>query len=286
MASGGINPTQSLPAEHTGHAPLGYSLVFEPVLGGAFRASDTGFDSSGAPAWRTRLPHGRTQPANKEPGYYSDAQLHPCANPIQLIDGKRALVAEHRSVIDAASGGRFDYTASVITSETTFTLQYGFVEERLKLPDVSGAWAAFWLLPADKSWPPEIDIMEAMGSHSAPREATSYTYSVAQHWLEGKAHKSNVQWINLNEKGIRPHPDIYSEFHTYGLEWTPATLRSFFDGALVREETNSFSQAAFLVLNIAVGGTWPGTPRSPGSFPAAMLIDFVRVYQKGSFEAQ
>jgi beta-glucanase (GH16 family) len=146
-----------------------------------------------------------------------------------------------------------------------FTFQYGYMEARIKVPSGQGLWPAFWLWPANYKDPPEIDVMEMLGSQ--PR--TDY---MTYHYSGG-----STQYTYNG-------PDFSQDFHIYGCEWTPDYIAWYLDGVEVARFSNSSlvpQQPMYLILNLAVGGNWPG-PVSDSVLPATMLVDWVHVYQKNT----
>jgi len=264
--------------------PAGYRLRFAPSLLSGFQATDSGLNFSGAPVWRTRLRHGRTQPGNAEVGYYADETINRqylLGLPLQIIEGKRALVA-HRAdpgkYITGPDVGwtRFYYSASVITTETLYNFQPpAYVEARIRMPNVPGVWPAFWMAASGGTWPPEIDVIESMGAGSADQNAGPSSYWTAHHYRDATgAHRTaGAGWVNTA-------PETINEFAVYGLHWTATEIVWYFNGREVRRAPNHWpaNLQAYLLLNVAVGGTWPGTPPAAAEFPAVMLVDRVRVY--------
>jgi beta-glucanase (GH16 family) len=161
------------------------------------------------------------------------------------------------------------YTSGAITTEKKFEFTYGKIEIRAKLPKGKGVFPAFWLVNSDEDWLPEIDIMENIGQN--PNEL----YYVV-HWKDTKG-KQKRDYTKITSK-----TDFSQDFHLYGLVWEPDRIIWTLDGKSVFE-TSKFSPDTplFLYLNTAIGGNWPGAPDPQDDFPKEMLIDFVRVYQKG-----
>lgn len=173
-----------------------------------------------------------------------------------------------------------NYTsARMITYEGGHYWQYGRVEARIKLPEGQGIWPAFWMLGKNifegTTWPAtgEIDILEMIGGGENNRI------------LHGTAH-----W---NENGHTYIGDSYTHseklsqaFHTYAIEWNEENIKWFFDGEqyfslnIQPAAMSEFDAPFFILLNIAVGGNWPGSPDSTTEFPQTMKVDYVRVYQK------
>lgn len=159
-------------------------------------------------------------------------------------------------------------------------MQFGRIEARIRIPAGQGIWPAFWMLGQDISsvgWPKcgEIDIMENIG-----REP-----SVVHGSLHGPGYSggSAITAAYSLPNGAR----FSSAFHTFAVQWSPEAITFLVDGASYRTVSSSlpgrrtwvFDKPFFLILNVAVGGTWPGLPDTTTQFPQEMLVDYVRVYQ-------
>ena len=214
---------------------------------------------------------------NQEAQFYTDRRDN------ARVDGENLIIEAKR---EAYSGN--SYTSARLNSQETWT--YGRHEIRAKLPAGRGTWPALWMLAksdtyGDQYWPDngEIDIMEHVGYDEGVVHATVHT--------DAYNHLQNTQ--RGNSKTV---PTATSEFHVYAMEWTPSEIRAFIDGELYfqfaneRRSTSSatyaewpFDQPFFLLMNIAVGGTWGGAEGIDDSvFPQTMEIDYVRVYQPES----
>ena len=152
------------PAE--AHRP-GMTLTF------AEEFTDFVWSADGRRGWRTNFPYGRTLPTNKEAQYYSDASVG--AHPFRLRDGALEITAA-----PGENRGRLPYVSGMITTQgagtgggagSGFAQRYGHFEFRAKLPRGRGLWTSLWLLPADNTWPPEIDVVEMLGHR--PGRSTS-----------------------------------------------------------------------------------------------------------------
>ena len=190
-----------------------------------------------------------------------------------------------------AAGGRA-YTSGRINTDGKFTLRYGRIEGRIRVPAGKGMWAAFWMLPSGSPYGPwpasgEIDIMEVFSRSPAP-----FTQGVAHY---GMAWPLNVYAVQRYD-GIDPADG----FHVYALEWDARQLRWFVDGVHFHTGPNAtywnyyrngatnaheagpesapFDQPFHLLLNLAVGGDLPGDPAAD-AFPGEMRVDYVRVYR-------
>ncbi|MDP3869255.1 family 16 glycosylhydrolase [Phenylobacterium sp.] len=157
----------------------------------------------------------------------------------------------------------YDYTSGMISTRPTFSQTYGYFEMRADLPEAAGAWPAFWLLPADGSWPPELDVMETLSSD--PRAA----WTTAHSGLNGD-HVSSGQAAFV--------PDTADGFHTYGVLWTATSLKWYVDGVEVFQAATpaDMNKPMYMIANLALGG-WGGAI-DQGALPAEMKIDYIRAY--------
>ena len=175
--------------------------------------------------------------------------------------------------------GRCEYTSSRMKTEGKRTFQYGRIEARLKLPQTQGIWPAFWMLGNDigsVGWPAcgELDIMEHVG----------FEPSITHGAMHGPNYSGNTPFAGtyfLSEQ-------VNANYHVYAIEWNSTTVRWYVDGNLFYTVTKSqvqsygnwvFDHPMFLILNVAVGGNWPGSPNGSSVFPQRMYVDYIRVYQ-------
>lgn len=210
----------------------------------------------------------RTLKSNGERQVYVDPRLKGSGahalglNPFRVRNGHLQIIAAPvRSEHKAALWG-YDYASGLLTTKDAFSQTYGYFEMRAKMPKGRGLWPAFWLLPATGKWPPEIDIVEVIGHQPS-------IVNHAAHWTEG-GKKRDILFPT-------PRVDTSAGFHTYGVEWTPETIRWFFDGQeSARIATPAdLNQPMYMLLNLAVGGHWPGKV-DPKILPAALEVDYVR----------
>lgn len=173
------------------------------------------------------------------------------------------------------------YSSARITTEGQFTQAYGRFEARMQLPLGKGIWPAFWMLGNDidsARWPGagEIDVMENIGE-------AGRIYST----LHGPGYSG--------AKGISAPYDLPSGetvnggFHVYAVEWSPKSIQFYLDDKRIVERTPKdlpagtkwvYDHPFYMILNVAVGGAWPGSPDETTTFPQRMLVDYVRVYSK------
>lgn len=173
------------------------------------------------------------------------------------------------------------YTSARMRTANKGDWLYGRVEVRAKIPYGEGMWPAIWMLPTDweyGGWPNsgEIDIMEHVG-HS-------------QGIIHGTVHTGAYNHRKGTQKGGQiTKADADFNFHVYAIEWTENKIEFMVDGETYFEFENDgaddsdtwpFDKRFHLILNVAVGGDWPGNPTVDTPFPNEMVVDYVRVYQK------
>ena len=194
------------------------------------------------------------------------------ANNVAVTNGALVLTAQKQS-----SGGK-SYTSGRINSQDKRYYVYGKIEASIKLPLGQGFWPAFWLLPqVDSSTYTELDIMEAIGQ--LPGQITGTCYP------GGDVNNPPGWQATYN---FPTGSNFYSAFHTYGVEWTAGSIAYYVDGNYyfycTKANTNpsiwSFdNDKMFIIFNLAVGGSDPGSPSASTPFPSQMFVDWVRVYQ-------
>ena len=181
---------------------------------------------------------------------------------VSVANGVLTLQARQEDDGAYASGG---------ISSGGFAFAYGYVEARIKVPAGQGLWPAFWTLPADGSWPPEIDIVEILGHR--PNVAELHYHYRGGGAPSGLDRASGKAWTG---------PDFSAGWHTFGVDWQPGSLVWYVDGVERWRFTGAAVTAApqRLLLNLAVGGRWPGPPNASTPFPRDFLVDYVRVWDQ------
>jgi beta-glucanase (GH16 family) len=169
------------------------------------------------------------------------------------------------------------YTSARLNTDHKKDWLYGRVDVRAKLPYGRGLWPAIWMLPTDwvyGGWPAsgEIDIMELLGHEPAKIYGTVHYGQDAAHHLQSGSSYSLAGG------------SFSSAFHTFSLEWTADSIKWFVDDKKYFAEANGspFDKRFHLLLNVAVGGNWPGSPDASTVFPQVMQVDYVRVYSKAN----
>jgi beta-glucanase (GH16 family) len=173
------------------------------------------------------------------------------------------------------------YTSARLQTLNTFRFQYGVAEARIQVPTGQGLLAQFWMLgqeayESENAWPScgEIDTAEVLGSEPNIANGTLHApWSFAPTGVQGQANSATP---------------LSAGFHTYSVEWEPERISFMLDGTVYKTITPSdlpagaawpFKHPYFLLLDLAVGGEWPGSPNASTHFPAQMLVDWVRVWQ-------
>ena len=170
------------------------------------------------------------------------------------------------------------YTSARMITKDRFTQTYGRYEARIKLPYSQGIWPAFWMLGDNifsDGWPNsgEIDIMEHIGKE--PKTVFGTVHGPGYSGADGVGGSHSID---------QPLSD---DFHVYAVEWEPEEIRWYFDDlnffTLTPDDVPGewvYDHPFFMLLNVAVGGYWPGYPDETTIFPQQMLVDYVRVYEK------
>jgi beta-glucanase (GH16 family) len=200
--------------------------------------------------------------------------------------GNLALIARKESY-RGDDGETVGYTSARLQTKDRFSFTYGRVESRIKVPSGTGLWPAFWLLGDDiytKGWPEagEIDVMETIGS--LPKELNGTVHAPLGAW-SGSADADGSEWTRGE---IYTHATSLADaYHVYAAEWKPDAIDFSIDGKVYFTINKSqmpaggrwtFDHPNHLLLNLAVGGEWPGAPTDATPFPSTMLVDWVRVY--------
>ncbi|MBW8793727.1 MAG: family 16 glycosylhydrolase [Streptomyces sp.] len=174
--------------------------------------------------------------------------------------------------------GTCQYTSARLNTSGKFSAQYGHVEARMKIPRGQGMWPAFWMLGTDigsVGWPNsgEIDVMENVGFEPST--------------VHGTIHGPGYSGSNGIGAGYSlPNGQAFADaFHTFAVDWAPNSIKWSVDGTVYETRTPAdvggntwaFNKPFFLILNLAVGGYWPGDPDGSTAFPAQLVVDSVSV---------
>ena len=206
--------------------------------------------------WNPNDPWGRAR--NKELQAY-------VTNAFEVKDGTLRINAQTGDAV--YDGKERAYTSGMMTTYRKFAQQYGRFEIRCRVPKGKGLWPAFWLLPDPLGWPPEIDVLETLGHE--PNKAY-----FTQHFRDEQRQRKS-------DGGSWTGPDFTAGFHEFAVEWSPDRIVWFVDGVeRFRSEKSIPKARMYMLVNLAVGGGWPGSPDDTTQFPSALEVDWVRVYAK------
>jgi beta-glucanase (GH16 family) len=200
---------------------------------------------------------------------------------------ENARIEEGQLVIEARAEEfvRRNYTSARLKTQGLFAFTYGRAEARMKLPQGQGIWPAFWMLGdniTEVPWPAsgEIDIMEHIGRE--PNRIYGTVHGPGYSGSGGIGHYTSL-----------PAGSLYDEFHVFAVEWEPEVIRWFVDDQEFFKLTPTqvrgewvYDHPFFLLINLAVGGNWPGYPDDTTIFPQFLIVDYVRVYQRPDLAAQ
>lgn len=250
----------------------GYTLKFEDTFDGKSLNKKSWNYEKHQPGWVNNELQEYTE--NKKNIYVENGNL--VIQPVKTVDKR----------------GNVSYTSGRINTQGKITAKYGIIEARIKVPQGQGYLPAFWMMPDNESlygsWPlcGEIDIMEVLGNQ------INKSYSTL-HFGEPHTQKQVSKVLDTG--------DFANEFHTFACEWNPDEFRYYVDGNYIGSVTEwftkrlndsdpvtfpaPFDQPFYIILNVAVGGNWPGYPDETTTFDekAQMLVDYVRIYQKDSY---
>jgi len=203
-----------------------------------------------------------------------------------LIDGKLVIEAKRESF-----GGR-DYTSSRLKTQGSFDFRYGRLDVSAKLPEGQGIWPAIWMLGSSFTqigWPfsGEIDVMEMIGG--SDREDTVYGTA---HWNQGGVERPYQPVMFGGSYSLNNGETFSDDFHTFSVQWDADEIAWLVDDVRFHvmslddsDNLAAFQEKFFIILNVAVGGNWPGAPDDSTQFPQRMEIDFLRLYQDPNNQA-
>ncbi|MEV4570234.1 lectin [Nonomuraea sp. NPDC049419] len=239
--------------------PLVWSDEFDGPAGSAVDSSKWRFDIGGG-GW-----------GNNEHQYYTDSTRNAAkdGNGNLVITARRENPANYQ-----CHYGTCQYTSARLLTAATFTRTYGRFEARMKLPRGQGIWPAFWMLGGTSGWPDngEIDIMENIG-----REPNT---------VHGTIHGPGYSGGGGIGAGYTIGAPFADAFHTFAVDWSPNLIVWYVDGVEYQRRTPAdlggnrwvFDHPFFMIMNVAVGGNWPGYPDGSTTFPQTLTVDYVRVY--------
>jgi beta-glucanase (GH16 family) len=236
-----------------------------------------------ASRWTYELGVSRNGWGNHELESYTDRTVNS-----QIRGGNLVITAKKEKFV-GADGVEMEYTSARLKTQRKFSQAYGRFEARIKIPKGQGMWPAFWMLGADISkvdWPQcgEIDIMENIGKEPGIIHGSLHGPSSVPNRKTGMATSDLT-----NTFALSAGQQFADDFHVYAVEWEPEAVRFYVDSNLYATfhkadwpsgGTWVFDHPFFIILNVAVGGDWPGPPDKSTKFPQRMLVDYVRAYEK------
>ncbi|MCU1267820.1 MAG: Hydrolase [Acidobacteria bacterium] len=243
---------------------LAWSDEFDGPNGSAVDSAKWSFDIGGGGWGNNELETYTNRPANA------------------AVQGGSLVISALKETYTGADNITRSYTSARLLTKNKFTQTYGRFEARIKIPYGQGIWPAFWMLGDNidsAGWPTcgEIDIMENIGREPAIVHGT----------IHGPGY-SGGSGITASYSLSAPQR-FADDYHTYAVEWEPNVIRFYVDGLLYRTRTPAdlpagrqwvFNHPFFIILNVAVGGGFPGNPDATTTFPQLMKVDYVRVYQR------
>jgi beta-glucanase (GH16 family) len=255
------NPTASPPSN-------GWTLVWSDEFNGP--------DESSVDRSKWVVETGGDGWGNQELEYYTDRSENASVHDGNLVI--RALPEKYTG----PDGVKRNYTSARLKTFGKFSQTYGRFEARIKIPYGQGMWPAFWMLGDDidkVGWPAcgEIDIMENIG-----KEPAIIHGSIHGPGYVGGAGIEAPYTLSAKQR-------FADDFHIFAIEWDTESISFYVDKDLYVRRTRAdlkpgwkwvFDKPFFLILNLAVGGDWPGNPDETTVFPQTMLVDYVRVYQR------
>lgn len=236
--------------------------------------AEDNFDVDGAPnpdIWSIEIGDGTAQGipgwGNNELQFYTDREEN-----VKVENGFLLITARQEQFNGAG------FTSARLITKGKLETQYGRIEARMRLPFGQGMWPAFWMLGDDNNgteiWPKigEIDIMENRG-----QEPTKIVGSVHGPGYSG-GNAVSKEYVLANDR-------FDTGFHIFGIEWGPNYINYYVDDVLYNQITPNdvpgewvFDRPFYIILNLAVGGNFVGSPNSQTVFPQTMLVDYVRIY--------
>jgi len=217
--------------------------------------------------WSFEIGTGENGWGNNELQYYTSRPEN-----VKVENGKLIITARKESFEGSS------YTSARMISKNKFDIKYGRIEARMKMPWGRGLWPAFWMLGDnidEVSWPQtgEIDIMEYRGQDP--------------NIVHGSVHGPGYSAGNAITKSFELNNDrLDTGFHTYGIEWNKNYINFYIDDALYNQITPDdvtgewvFNKPFFMLLNMAVGGTFVGSPSADTVFPQTLEVDYIKVFK-------
>ena len=257
-------------AVHASTAPLS-QRCWQTSFNEDFDSLDLWDSATDSGRWKTSYIWGSDIIINNELQYYVDPRTQ-SINPFSIDAGVLSITASKTPARLLPEVKNRHFLSGVLTTEKGFSQQYGRFEVRARVPEGKGLWSAFWLLPSFTHWPegvavlPEIDVMEHLGDEV-------HTFHTTLHTNQSGELKSYPSDHTVKD-------DLTSDFHLYSVVWRAEQVHWYLDKRWVASHPTpaDFTRPVHLLLNLAVGGNWPGNPDRQTHFPAQYQVDYVRVY--------
>ncbi|GHE76400.1 hydrolase [Streptomyces spiralis] len=271
----------ALSAVLVGSAAIGPARADTPAASSAAAATVTTFsDTFDGPAGAAVDP-AKWQTETGDNVNNHERQYYTSGNKNAALDGQGHLVITARRENPANYQcwyGTCQYTSARLNTSGKFAAQYGHVEARMKIPRGQGMWPAFWMLGTDigqVGWPNsgEIDVMENVGFEPSTVHGT----------IHGPGYSGSA---GIGAPYSLPGGQAFADaFHTFAVDWAPDSISWSVDGTVYQRRTPAdlggktwvFNKPFFLILNLAVGGYWPGDPDGSTAFPQQLVVDSVSV---------
>jgi beta-glucanase (GH16 family) len=236
----------------------------------------------GGGTWRTNFGYAgvqdlgsRTLPSNGEMQIYVDRGFRGTTkeplglDPFRVTKGGLEIIADRAPDAIKPYIWNYDYTSGLMTTQPSFSQLYGVFEMRARVPKGKGMWPTFWLLPTDRSWPPEIDVFEILGNDPTTLHTNAHSKATGKH---------------TDAPSVIHIPDASSDFHTYAVDWEADEIVWYFDGTEVARKPTppDMHTPMYILVNLAVGGHWPGSPDASVCFPATLAIQWLRAYRRNT----
>jgi beta-glucanase (GH16 family) len=205
-------------------------------------------------------------------------------NELQYYKKENTIVKDGFLTITAKkeSFGGKAYTSSRLVTKDKKEFKYGRVDIRAALPKGQGIWPALWMLGANYTttpWPAcgEIDIMEMVGGDNIDKNNTSHG---TVHWQDGAG-----KYATYSGKQVLPSGILADNFHVFSIIWTEKSIvwlvddKKFHEIDITPADLSEFREDYFFIINLAVGGNWPGSPNAATVFPQKFVVDYIRMFQ-------
>jgi serralysin len=235
---------------------------------------------STTPAYEDDKGNGASLPGNGEQEWYVNANYAPTSGVQPWAVSNGILTISAQKVDPAIQGllgyakygtlGGYQYTSGLIETNHSFTQTYGYFEMKAQLPAGQGLWPAFWLMPANGAWPPELDVVEALGKDTS----TIYT---TVHTAETGAHTQEALGTSVG--------DYSTGYHTYAVDWEADKITFFYDNRAIYQVATPADMHGpmYMIANLALGGGWAGSVDGTTPFPAQMNIDYIKAWSANPY---